>query len=248
MKKEINNKGKGFVAIIIIALLIAITNYLIYPIFISNRMNYVEVPIANKKLSSNTIITKDDIATILIDSSKLPSEIELDVANIIGKYVCNGHAIERNGFFYKESFSTIANNFGNVYSNLNEDEYAYVINIDSKWLFDNLFVSGEYIDILYTQQYKNESGINSYIVGILGNNVKLIDIIFDTSMSKMVLALKEDDVAIFTLANKLSDINKGEIIPLLSFDSIKDHDANNTYFDTYSLKEYLLSTGTVFNK
>lgn len=229
--KNFLKRFKGLI-IIIIACLVALANYLLYPVFIKKDMQLIEVPIAKTTISQGTLITNEMVATILTNKDVIPENIIFAKEDIVGKYAKANYTLAANSFFYNEMVANEKEALGTVYYKLEEGEIAYTLFVDEKFNVDSKFKVGQYIDLYYRGLVPSEAGA-SYLIGKLASNVKIINIVEDDSKTYLTLAVSEKNLAYYVVAEEL-----GTVIPIIDFEANGIFKQKEIY-DENSLKEYL---------
>lgn len=226
------------VLIVLVSLLIALTNYLIYPTFISKELNLVDVPIAKDKIKGGTKISNEMLEMISINPDFLPNNIILEKKDIIGKYVQSDYTINNQGFFYQDALTGSEQSWGKTYSQLNEYEVAYVIEFDDKYNSDDLFRVGQYIDLYYYTTIFDQDGIERLMIGKLKDLARVISVNSKDSKNTIIsVAITEDEVSYFILAEKT-----GQILPMVT------NNPTCLVYDVDLTRSFLLENGFVLSK
>lgn len=241
-----------YIVVIVIALLVAGTYYLIVPLFINQKLNVVTVPVAVEKIPEATRITEDMIQEMEIIDGYLPNNVVTDPTKLIGLYVKKGTLIAKDGFFYVDYLANEEQTLGNIYTSLEEGEYAYNLQTSERWLANGNINIGQYINLYISFNYlslqtdivdENIEQLNS-VFGQLAENVRVIAISEDKTV--VTLACKEEQISIIRLAEhyisnaRISTSMSGEIIPMTYFDSNLMKNYNTTYFDLELTKDWIM--------
>lgn len=233
----------SYILLIVVALLIAGTNYLIYPVFIKKNLDLIEVPVAISKIPGQSVIDNTMITTMSISKSTLPVNVITNKDNIVGKYVADGYSIPTNGFFYSESVVDEDSAFGKIYSSLEEGEIAYTLEVENPHGSRPILKKGQHINLYYYQEYENELDGLSYMVGELAENIRVLDTIDgDKGQTHVILALTDEQLVDITLA-----INYGHVLPLTTWQSSGIDFVSSEYHDIDSLRSYLRDKSTLFS-
>ena len=236
----------SFILIIFVAVVIAGTNYLIYPTFIKKQLNLVDVPVALVEIQENVPITKDMIGTISIDKTFLPTNIVTDKELIVDMYVAEKNTIPVNGFFYANSLVDAPKALGKTFANLNENEYAYAIELSNAYKETSIFKENQKINVYYYEEYENELGTKAYMVGQLAENVRIVNIIGDEKTGKqsyVILALNEEQFGNFVLAGQY-----GTLVPALNWQSNGLDFKPTDFYNINNLIAHLEEQSTIFKK
>lgn len=228
----------------LVALIIALINYLIFPLFIKKQMNIINVPISIKTINETTKITDKDVVVIEMTKEYLPKGIILNKDDIVGKYVKNDCTIPTNGFFYKELITTEEITMGKIFRELRDNEIAYNLNVDPQWVQNDNIHINQFINVYVHFTYKDIKGGQNYIFGQLAENVRVIGISEDSTI--ITIALSEEEIAYFNLAYLLEDSNIA-FVPTTYFNSNGAIDYNTKYYDINATKEYIRNNSTILN-
>lgn len=231
-------KRHSFLIVLLIAILVAGTNYLVYPTFIKRDLNLVEVPVANKPITEATKVDETMLSTVAIAIDYIPANIVTDKEQIINMYVQRGNTIPTNGFFYNEQLTSEEVLFGSTYAGLAEGKVAYNLVYEAKDNIHDSFKKGMYISIYYVQEYEETSTTKHKLFGQIGENIKIIDV--DTESQTLVLEVDEKDVSYLKLAESY-----GELIPSLNSYSNSPEGSNYVY-TIEDLKVYLESKSRIY--
>lgn len=225
--KNVLKKYKSIV-IIMVALIVALANYLLYPTFIKKDMELIEVPIAVKTISPGTLISEDLLTTKLTNAEMIPNNIIFDKNEVINKYVCANYTIPANGFIYTETITSTKDTLGVIYYRLEEGMVAYTIKVDGKQYIDNKYKVNQIIDIYFRAEVPQKSG-KDYLIGKLDNNVKILSITGDSDVY-LTLSITEEDLKYYMTAEKI-----GELIPIVENEGLESQEI----YSESSLRQYL---------
>ena len=255
-----------YLVVIAVALLIAGTNYLIYPMFIKKNMNIVKVPVAVEKISGATRIEETMITEMEIIDGFLPGNVVTDKDKLNGLYVKKGAMVPSNGFFYSDCLSNEEQTLGTMFSNLNENEYAYNIGCKSRWVENDNIRVGQYINIYFAFNYPEQINMSDdktktvsqssvdikNVFGQLAENVRVLALSSDKTT--ITLALTEEQIAQINLAEqflestRINNQNMGEIIPMIYFNSNMTQDHNTEYYDIDKTINWIMSKSEIIKK
>lgn len=243
---------KKYVAIVVIlvALLVAGTNYLIYPLFIKKQLNIVTVPIATEKIGESTKITEDMIEEMEIIDGYLPENVVTDKEKLVGLYVKQGCVVATKGFFYTEFLANEKQTLGTIYSNLKENEYAYNLAVDDRWTKNGNIQQGQTINLYFTYSYLDEQEIVHNVFGQLAENVRVIAVSEEKTV--LTLAVPEEDLAYIKLTEEIiaqcKDGVSHQIIPMAYFDSANNLSYNTEYYDIQQTRSWINDTADTIRK
>lgn len=242
MKKFL--KRHSWIVLIIIAIVIAGTNYLVYPVFIKKELNLVEIPVAKTTINETTQISEDMLTTLSVAKEYLPTNIITDKNEIIGKYSNRDVTIAPNGFIYTDYLTDDATLFGETFSMLNDSEWAYTMPLSGKYNQNGEIKANEYVSMFFVQEYVDDNDHTRLRAGQLAENVRVISITEPTTDSQyLTLAIPEADIAYYALAERI-----GEIFPLVNFAS----NGTTPYFsEVYSIdatRQIIAEQNDIFNR
>lgn len=232
----------AFLVVFIIAILIAFTNFLIYPIFISGQMKLATIPVAKGTLEEGTLITSEMMEEKTVSMDQVPEGILTQKELVVGNFVRENGRIPAGGYFFTELLSSEEATFGSSFKELREGEWAYTMVVPGRWDQNSNLNPGELIDIyFYTTekvQREDEKGIlftkESPVFGMLAENKRIIGI-SDTGDNRFVtIAMEEEEISYFTLAEKL-----GEIYPLVYYGSSGLTEGKAECYDSSLLRAWL---------
>lgn len=228
MKKFL--KRHSFIIVVVITFLIAATNYLIYPVFISNQLKLVDVPVVKVDVPERTKITEEMLTTISTNLELIPANVITDKAEIIGKYTKTDYTIPGNSFVYSASLTDEVDMFGKQFEELDDGKFAYIIPISETDSQDQTIEEGMMINLYCNYNYIDDDNVKQNMFGLLVDSVKVIDV----SEGLITLAVDEEDLAYIRLAQ----IN-GNVFPHISSYSGNDAYNGSNVFDKASLKQFI---------
>lgn len=232
-------KRHSFLIVLIIAVIIAGTNYLVYPTFIKRDLQLVEVPVANRTLDETTQIDETMLSSVAIAIDYIPSQIITDKEAILNKYVQRGTSIPANGFFYDEQLTTVDVLFGENYANLADGKSMYALEYDAKNNVGSSFKKGMYINLYYIQDYESNYGTKEAVFGQLAEKVKVLDI--DKEKNVMIIEVDGSDISYLEVCAKY-----GKVIP--SIDSYSNAPEEfNDFYDIEELKYYISDKSRIYD-
>ena len=241
---------KRHIAIIalFVAIIIAGANYLLYPTFIKNDMQIIEIPVLVEKVTAGTQITTEMLDTYITSKDMIPATVVLNKEDVIGKYVKSNYTIDANTFISLGALSTEKDTLGQIYYRLNNDEFAYTIKVATLSNADKKLKVGQYVDIFYYERIntvenenddlKAEDIVRKELVGVLDNAVKIVNVASNDDSSIITVAINEEDIAYYIIASKL-----GELTPMVSTKSKDEHTLEK--YDETIMRDYLDSKSNI---
>ena len=241
MKSSITEKIRNIfqkhlsLVIVLIALIVALTNYLVYPAFINKQLDLVEIPVVNTEIAPNTQITKEQLSYISFPLDALPTNILNDENDIVGMFTKDNMTLVKGSFFYSAAITTKEKVVGTLPYELNTGQFAYTIAIDQSNGIKNNLRKGQYID-LYFLADKTKSNTEKIISGKILEHVRIIDININSNEEAeyIVLAIAETDVDSLMIGETI-----GKIIPMINWQSGSDLHQESQVYDIDGLKNLL---------
>lgn len=225
--------------VLLIAVVVAGTNYLVYPTFIKRDLQLVEVPVANRTLNETTQIDETMLTSVAIAVDYIPSQIITDKEAILNMYVQRGTSIPANGFFYGEQLTTVEEMFGENYAKLDDGKSIYALEYDAKNNVGGTFKKGLYVNIYYVQDYESSYGTKEAVFGQIAEKAKILDV--DAEKNVLILEVNGEDISYFEICSKY-----GKVIP--SVDSYSNTiDKSTDFYDIDELKYYLDDKARIYD-
>ena len=239
-------KRHAFIVVFLIAAVIAVANYLVYPLFISKDLELMEIPIAKQTIYEGTEITEDMITTVSISKELLPSGIYLYSEYIVGRYVEQNTTIPTNGFFYAESLTDHESALGGTHKELEEGQYAYTLEVDDRF-FQTSFKVGQRVNIYFYCWNSIETGEGDEttsslgtIEGLLLENRKVISLSGDdTTTHYITIAVTEEEMAYLNSAVEIATHYQGKVVPIIYYGSDGTNATETMFHDIDELKLYI---------
>ena len=218
----------------LLALVLAVTNYLIYPAFLNRRFDLLEVAVVNNQIKPNTKITKEDIDYITFPIKALPTNIYINQDEIIDKFTTEQMTLVKGSFFYKEMLVDTLTTSKNFNLKLKESEFAFSLSITSESGLMGKLEQGEYIDLFF--QASEKSNEDKIIIGKLMEHIRIIDTIRDESkqFEQLILAVKEDDIDYLLAAKSI-----GTIIPYVNWRINENNPVKGNVYDIQATKQLI---------
>lgn len=168
-KKFITNKNTVTIIGIIVILILL---YIGYDRTVKKSVDPINVPVANKRLTSEHEITNDDIAYKKVSRVVVGDNVITSAAMIIGKYTNINVTIPEGSMFYSEWLVDKENLPGKWIENVDfaDGEEAYYFNTDTVKTLGNSVLPNSYIDIYMKVQDEN----GNLMFGKLLENIKVL--------------------------------------------------------------------------
>jgi len=239
--KDFFKKYKA-VLILVIAMLIALTNFLVYPTFIKKDLGLVDVPVVKETLSQGQMITEDMLTTVTTSSEYLPQGIITDKTKLVGKYVKVGYTIPANGFVYSEQISTEKKAMGSIFGSLEENEDAYTIRIDNRFNKSDKLKTGQLIDLYFYTTIESSNTVK-YVIGKFTDNARIIGLEEEEKYSYVTIAIKEEEVAYYLLAEQV-----GYFLPILTYEANGQTISTTEVYDVQTTRAFVKANNTILSK
>ncbi len=184
--------------------------YLGSSIYIDNRLDLIEIPVAAQDLAPRTLITKEHIAMVKMPKAYVPASIVLDPQALIGQYTLINALIPQSSFLYGNTVETLkeAKDYPSLL--LNEGQVVYALDVDLKSTSGNTLQPLQKIDLYVTIDYNRMTVVdqligNVRILSLKDKNGK--DIEKPSELPKLMLvAIDQSLVSLLTKAIELGDL------------------------------------------
>lgn len=184
--------------------------YLGSKLFIDNRLQLIDVPVAISDLSPRTQITENDITMVKMPKAYLPQGLILDKESLVGQYTLMSTTIPKGSFIYDAMVETVEDAKDYPSLLLKEGQVVYALEVDLKNTSGNTLVPFQSVD-LYVSLVNNRVTVvdqlisHVRILSLKDKNGK--DIEKPTDLPKlMLIALDQQQVTILTKAIRLGDL------------------------------------------
>ena len=172
-KKSVINRKKKPTAIIPLILAMIVV-FLFYQGTIKKTESIVRpvaVPIAKVKLDEHTEIKEEHIAVIQLPAQGVPPIVETDVQKIIGSYVGTKYTIPQNGYFLKESLSSLDKIPSRISLMLGPNELGITMRMNLEKSVANSLIEGQYVQVRF---FSTQTPSRQPIEGILEEKIKIL--------------------------------------------------------------------------
>ncbi len=222
------------VMIFLLALILAVTNYLIYPAFLNQRFNLIEVAVVNSLIKPNTKITEKDITYVTFPVEAVPTDIYINEDEVIDRFTNEHMTLVKGSFFYKEMLVDTLSSIKGFTANLDEYDFVYPLIVAQDSGLKGRLEPGDYLDLFF--QASERSNEDKMIIGKLMEHVRIIDITNDENSKSelLLLAVKEDDLDYLIAAKSL-----GTVSPYVSWQSREDDHIKSDIYDIQATRQIL---------
>jgi Flp pilus assembly protein CpaB len=198
-------------------------SYLGSRIYIDNRLELIDVPVAISDLSPRTQITESDIEVVKMPKAYLPQGLILDREILVGQYTLMSTTIPKGSFVYDTMVETLdeAKDYPSLL--LKEGQVVYALEVDLKNTLGNTLQPFQSVDLYVSLVNNRVTFVDQLIshvriLSLKDKNGK--DIEKPTDLPKlMLIALDQQQVTVLTKAIRLGDLI---ITPSAKSDSDKE--------------------------
>ncbi len=184
--------------------------YLGSKIYVDQRLDLVDVPIAANVLQPRTLISEKDIVMIKVPKAYLQTSIVLDIKDLIGKYTLIRSQIPQGSFIYDSMVESIQEAKDSPSLLLLDNQVVYALDVDLKMTSGNTLQPYQKVD-LYISILHNRLTVvdrlisNVRILSLKDKNGKELEKATDYP-KLMLIALNQDQVSLLTKAIELGDL------------------------------------------
>lgn len=250
--KKINNfmSNNIIIVIFIVAVIIGLANYLIYPSLIKSEYRMVNVAVANQTIYENTKITDKMIDYVSVPLSAVKGEIETDIVN---KYVLEGSKIVQGGYFYKDLIGDKSDLTTDKVNTLKENEVAISIAVDSITSTNNLLSKNQYVDLYFLGELASSNGRSLYYSNTFGKvaeNIRVVETYDNNNIATqegnknyVVLAVDPETYSYIKRAELL-----GKVIPSIKYDSYYETQIEDEFYSIQETRKMIDSNCKVLKR
>lgn len=230
--------------------------YWAYNYRINREITPVNVPYAISDIAPKTKITEEMISTKKVPGGLIDiAEAEINMNNIIGKYVRNDAFIPRNSIFYKDMIVDWDDLPSSLYENIPNGYTIYQLPVSSETTYGNSIYPGNIIDIYVYM--RNSDGIlegedqqlftkyieNIEVLAVTDNTGNNVFEVIDTPLEPDKLIFAVPDCLYVTLMNADSIDNEIEFIPIPKNSKVTDEKPKTNIVGTM-ITQYINSNST----
>lgn len=204
--------------------------WFVYSATLDSAIKPVKVPVAAKDLTAGTIITKDDIEYVEINSDALKkASVITSSANLINNYITNNTSVVKGSMFYKDQVVTKENLIDRDLETIPEGYRLYWLSVDNTTTYANSIYPGDKIDLWLKTKYEGKYVYEEFITNIEVLSVKDSkgQNVFDVSTGRTpaVLVFAVDD-EMFSYLSKIKYLSGMELYPVPINKKNSDEDAS----------------------
>jgi len=131
----------------------------------------VQVPVAKALLTQHTAITAANIVMVTIPIKGVPPNVITNPKDLIGKYVGTQYTIPTDGYFYKDSVSTLADIPSNVSMMLGPNQLGVTLQMNLEKSVANSLEAGQYVQLRF---FTNKTPNQQPFEGVLFDHLKIL--------------------------------------------------------------------------
>jgi Flp pilus assembly protein CpaB len=196
-----------------VLILIAL-NVLVFDIAVKRSIDYVEVPVAAKRLLSRSKIDESSIRMQRVPSALVEDHVITDKYEIIDRWVKYSVTVAPGSFFYDEYIEDAEGSVDYPQLMLKEGQGVASLAIDLLISAGNTLLPNQFVDIVFTSKDKRKPIISDIIfrsVRVLAvkdrNGLNMEDPKSQKVPAIVLLALNQEDIPPFIHAQILGDID-----------------------------------------
>ena len=166
-------KNPGFIIPLVLALAVTFLFYEGAQKKTLADVHPVQVPVAKEVLTEHSKIKDTDIAMISIPIKGVPPNILTNPKDIVGKYVGTQYTISKNGYFYKDSISTLEEIPSNISMMLGPNELGVTLQMNLEKSVANSLEAGQYVQVRF---FTNKTQKQQPFEGVLFDRLKILSL------------------------------------------------------------------------
>lgn len=220
LKRFLSNKNTVTIIAVMIGVVVL---YIAYNMRVKQAIEPKSVPVANAKLTANTVITQDmiDYVEVTNDLVKKSPNLVVNAGQLIGKKIAPGNSISEGGLFYTDQLTTSDENVDSTIANIPDGYTIFELPVNLEKTYGNSIYPGNYIDLYLKATYDN----GLLIYGKFIESIEVLDVrdsqgkhVFDGGTSSgtpsVLLFAVPDDMHLLLNKARLLNSNSIEIFPV----------------------------------
>ena len=196
-----------------ILILIAL-NVLLFDIAVKRSIDYIEIPVAAKMLSSRSKIDESSFRMQRVPSALVEGNVITDKNELIDRWVKYSVTLAQGSFFYQEYIEDASDSADYPQLMLKEGQGVASLAVDLLISAGNTLLPDQFVDIVFTSKDKRKPIISDVIfrsVRVLAvkdrNGLNMDDPKSQKVPAVVLLALNQEDIPPFIHAQILGDID-----------------------------------------
>ncbi len=203
--------------------------WLVYSITLDKAVKPQRVPVATKDLTAGTIITKDDIEYVEVNSDVLKkASVITNSSQLIGYYVTNNTSIVRGSMFYKSEVVTKDKLIERDLETIPKGYRLYWLKVDNTTTYANSIYPGDKIDLWLKTKFEGKYVYEEFITNIEVLSVKdskgqnVFDVTSGRTPAVLVFAVTDE---MFAYLSKIGFLSGMDLYPVPINKKNSDKDA-----------------------
>ena len=200
-----------------------------YSVTLDKAVKPQRVPVASKDLTAGTIITKDDIEYVDVNSDALKkASVITNSSQLIGYYVTNNTSVVRGSMFYKSQVVSKDKLIDRDLETVPEGYRLYWLKVDNTTTYANSIYPGDKIDLWLKTKYDGKYIYEEFITNIEVLSVKdskgqnVFDVTTGRIPAVLVFAVPDE---LFAYLSKIGYLSNMDLYPVPINKKNSDKDA-----------------------
>ncbi len=200
-----------------------------YSVTLDKAVKPQRVPVASKDLTAGTIITKDDIEYVDVNSDALKkASVITNSSQLIGYYVTNNTSVVRGSMFYKSQVVSKDKLIDRDLEIVPEGYRLYWLKVDNTTTYANSIYPGDKIDLWLKTKYDGKYIYEEFITNIEVLSVKdskgqnVFDVTTGRTPAVLVFAVPDE---LFAYLSKIGYLSNMDLYPVPINKKNSDKDA-----------------------
>lgn len=216
--------------------------WVVYSITLDKAVKPQRVPVATKDLTAGTIITKDDIEYVEVNSDVLKkASVITNSSQLIGYYVTNNTSIVRGSMFYKSEVVTKDKLIERDLETIPKGYRLYWLKVDNTTTYANSIYPGDKIDLWLKTKFEGKYVYEEFITNIEVLSVKdskgqnVFDVTSGRTPAWLLFAVKTDMYRYLKLTENISGMS---LVPVPK-NNLVNPDVGSTEYSSQELIDLL---------
>ncbi len=195
-------------------LILIVFNVLLFDIAVKRSIDYIEIPVAAKMLSSRSKIDESSFRMQRVPSALVEGNVITDKNELIDRWVKYSVTLAQGSFFYQEYIEDASDSADYPQLMLKEGQGVASLAVDLLISAGNTLLPDQFVDIVFTSKDKRKPIISDVIfrsVRVLAvkdrNGLNMDDPKSQKVPAVVLLALNQEDIPPFIHAQILGDID-----------------------------------------
>lgn len=250
LRKFLSNKNTVTILLVFLGVVVL---YIAYNMRVKQAIEPKSVPVANQKLTANTVITSDMIEYVEVtnDLVRKSPNLVTNANQLIGKKIAAGNSIPEQGLFYTDQLSTDDTNIDPTAAGIPDGYTIFELPVNLEKTYGNSIYPGNYIDLYLKAVYDD----GRLIYGKFIESIEVLDVrdsqgkhVFDGGESSgtpsVLLFAVPDDMHLILNKARLLNTNSIEIFPVPRNASYSAN-PGETVIKSEFLKQFILAKSAI---